>query len=229
MSFHAVELLRDGPPAVSPAGAGPKRSTVRRLARPVERDAGDAELLGQVTGYYEERPAPGAAGRAGAGAGSFSAAFPAPAGPPLPALAPPEPAPAPAPAVVSPVPAAVAEPVPAVASGEASWRFGERRWRVRGLAKASSFEALRVNVIASAGGLLQHLWWRDAGVRGGRAGRPLGQAIEVPGLRALNKDGDVGVGSVSCAPAGSCSAGGSYTGRRGRSQGFVVSQTGQGG
>jgi len=51
---HAVELLRAGPPAVSPAGAGTKRSTVRRLAWPVERDAGDAELLGQVTGYYHK-------------------------------------------------------------------------------------------------------------------------------------------------------------------------------
>jgi DNA primase len=47
---HAVELLRDGLPAV--AGAGPKRSTVRKLAPPVERDAADHELLGQVTGYY---------------------------------------------------------------------------------------------------------------------------------------------------------------------------------
>ncbi|MHB1594944.1 MAG: CHC2 zinc finger domain-containing protein [Streptosporangiaceae bacterium] len=51
---HAVEMLRDGLPAVSPAGAGPKRSTVRRLASPVERDAADHELLGQVTGYYHK-------------------------------------------------------------------------------------------------------------------------------------------------------------------------------
>jgi DNA primase len=49
---HAVELLRDGMPAVSPAGTGPKRSTVRRLASPVDRDAGDGELLGQVVDYY---------------------------------------------------------------------------------------------------------------------------------------------------------------------------------
>ncbi|HUZ37505.1 MAG TPA: hypothetical protein VMV17_14365, partial [Streptosporangiaceae bacterium] len=37
-----------------------------------------------------------------------------------------------------------------VSGGEASWRFGERRWRVRGLDKAASFEALRVNVMVSA-------------------------------------------------------------------------------
>ncbi|MHB1820923.1 MAG: CHC2 zinc finger domain-containing protein, partial [Streptosporangiaceae bacterium] len=49
---HAVELLRDGPAAVSAAGAGPKRSTVRKLAPPVERTAADHELLGQVIGYY---------------------------------------------------------------------------------------------------------------------------------------------------------------------------------
>ena len=48
---HAVELLRDGLPAPA-AGAGPKRSTVRRLARPVERTAADHELLGQVVDYY---------------------------------------------------------------------------------------------------------------------------------------------------------------------------------
>jgi DNA primase catalytic core len=50
---HAVELLRDGLPAAG-AGAGAKRSTVRRLAAPVERTAADAELLGQVTDYYHK-------------------------------------------------------------------------------------------------------------------------------------------------------------------------------
>ena len=49
-----------------------------------------------------------------------------------------------------------------------------------------------------------------------------GQAIEVPGLGALNKGGHVGVVSVSCGSAGSCAAGGSYTGRRGHEQGFVA-------
>ncbi len=53
-------------------------------------------------------------------------------------------------------------------------------------------------------------------------------AIEVPGLRALNKGGAAGVDSVSCAPAGSCAAGGDYADRRGHPQGFVVSPAGQG-
>ncbi len=48
---HAVELLRDGRPAVS-SGPGPKRSTVRKLASPVQPGAQDQELLDQVTGYY---------------------------------------------------------------------------------------------------------------------------------------------------------------------------------
>ena len=52
-----------------------------------------------------------------------------------------------------------------------------------------------------------------------------GTAIEVPGLRALNTGASAAVFSVSCAPAGSCAAGGGYADRRG-DQGFVVSQTG---
>ncbi len=48
---HAVELLRDGMPAIS-SGPAPKRSTARRLASPLDRGAADDELLGQVTGYY---------------------------------------------------------------------------------------------------------------------------------------------------------------------------------
>jgi hypothetical protein len=33
---------------------------------------------------------------------------------------------------------------------EATWCYGERRWRVRGLDKATSFDVLRVNVMCSA-------------------------------------------------------------------------------
>lgn len=49
---HAVELLRDGMPDISPAGRAPGRSRVRRLASPLERGAADHELLGQVVDYY---------------------------------------------------------------------------------------------------------------------------------------------------------------------------------
>jgi DNA primase len=48
---HAVELLREGMPGLS-SGPAPKRSTVRKLAFPVQLTAADHELLGQVTGYY---------------------------------------------------------------------------------------------------------------------------------------------------------------------------------
>jgi len=50
-----------------------------------------------------------------------------------------------------------------------------------------------------------------------------GMAIEVPGLAALNKGGDVLVWSVSCGSAGSCAVGGSYTDRRGQ-HGFVADE-----
>jgi len=53
-----------------------------------------------------------------------------------------------------------------------------------------------------------------------------GTATAVPGLAALNTGGGAAVNSVSCAPAGTCAAGGDYTDRHGHDQGFVVSQTG---
>ena len=49
-------------------------------------------------------------------------------------------------------------------------------------------------------------------------------AIEVPGLGMLNAGGLAGVRSVSCASAGSCAAGGSYTDGLGHSQAFVASE-----
>jgi len=53
-----------------------------------------------------------------------------------------------------------------------------------------------------------------------------GKAIEVPGTAALNKGGDAGIlfGSVSCAAAGSCAAGGTYKDGSGRTQVFVVAE-----
>jgi DNA primase len=48
---HAVELLRND----APLSAGiVKQATVRKLAAPVAADADDAELLGQVIGYYHD-------------------------------------------------------------------------------------------------------------------------------------------------------------------------------
>jgi hypothetical protein len=42
---------------------------------------------------------------------------------------------------------------------------------------------------------------------------------------ALNRGGNAGVSSVSCASAGNCSAGGFYKDSSGHQQAFVVSQT----
>jgi DNA primase len=47
---HAAELLRDGIPG-APSGPAPQRSTVRKLASPVDRTAAGHELLGQVVDY----------------------------------------------------------------------------------------------------------------------------------------------------------------------------------
>ena len=49
-------------------------------------------------------------------------------------------------------------------------------------------------------------------------------AIEVPGTAALNQRGVARVNSVSCASAGNCSAGGSYTDSSGNVQAFVASE-----
>jgi hypothetical protein len=49
-----------------------------------------------------------------------------------------------------------------------------------------------------------------------------GQAIEVPGLGALNQGDGAAVLAVSCAAAGNCAAGGYYTDSSGNEQGFVA-------
>ena len=51
------------------------------------------------------------------------------------------------------------------------------------------------------------------------------KAIEVPGTAAINRGGDAEITSVSCASAGSCSAGGYYEDSSGHIQAFVVSKT----
>ena len=50
-------------------------------------------------------------------------------------------------------------------------------------------------------------------------------AIEVPGTPALNQGGSAGIAAVSCASAGTCSAGGSYADGAGHGQAFVDSET----
>lgn len=56
------------------------------------------------------------------------------------------------PAAASPVPAAPGEVLAEVTSEEVLMRFGERRWRVRGLDKNLSYDLLRVNVLVARTG-----------------------------------------------------------------------------
>jgi cytochrome c551/c552 len=51
-----------------------------------------------------------------------------------------------------------------------------------------------------------------------------GKAEEIPGTAALNQGGDAVIGSLSCAPAGTCSAGGQYAPGSGV-EAFVVNKT----
>jgi DNA primase len=65
------------------------------------------------------------------------------------------------PSVVSPAPPTTQEDAPLVSEREVLLSFGERRWRVRGLGKASSFDLLRVNLMVSVpdgrGGIRFHV------------------------------------------------------------------------
>ena len=70
----------------------------------------------------------------------------------------------------------------------------------------------------------------DAGTPANAAvGRTWGTAAEVPGTAALNKSGQAGVGALSCAASGDCSAGGSYASGPGVGgptlQAYVVNET----
>jgi hypothetical protein len=77
----------------------------------------------------------------------------------------------------------------------------------------------------AAGGLYEDRNLHNQGFVVSETNGVWGRAIEVPGLAALNKGGNAGVGSVSCASPGTCAAGGSYadrSGRYNRLQGFVT-------
>jgi hypothetical protein len=56
------------------------------------------------------------------------------------------------------------------------------------------------------------------------AARRWGKALQVPGTATLNIGGSAGMGTVSCASAGNCSAGGSYKDGSGHLQAFVANQ-----
>ncbi len=105
--------------------------------------------------------------------------------------------------------------VPAGAARAAgSWG---RAIEVPGLAALNTGEGARVNSVScaspgncAAGGHYTDRHGQQGFVVSERNGR-WGQAIEVPGLGALNKAGGADVVSVSCASAGNCAAGGYYS------------------
>lgn len=87
------------------------------------------------------------------------------------------------PLLVSPAPGPVGDSAPVVSEREVLLSFGDRRWRVRGLDKASSFDVLRVNVMVSApdgrGGLAFHVDTLDLYSARARAAFVVAAAAEV--------------------------------------------------
>src|SRR6266851_200135 len=94
-----------------------------------------------------------------------------------------------------------------------------------GTAEVGSVSCARAGE-CSAGGFYLDGSGRRQGFVAGETNGVWGRAREVPGLAALNRGGTAEVGSVSCARAGQCSAGGFYRDGSGRVQGFVAGETG---
>ena len=77
----------------------------------------------------------------------------------------------------------------------------------------------------SAGGLYRDGSGHDQAFVAGERNGIWHAAKEVPGSAALNGGGDAQIVSVSCASAGTCSAGGLYTDGSGHDQAFVAGET----
>ncbi|HEV2376661.1 MAG TPA: hypothetical protein VGS19_31370 [Streptosporangiaceae bacterium] len=78
----------------------------------------------------------------------------------------------------------------------------------------------------SAGGLYGDTSGNEHAFVASEVGGTWQAAVEVPGTAGLNAGGDAQVNSVSCAPAGNCSAGGFYSDSSGHKQAFVASEVG---
>jgi hypothetical protein len=87
---------------------------------------------------------------------------------------------------------------------------------------------MRTAVIGLAAVLSASVWMggpASASPPGATTASRWGSAQEVPGTAALNTGGNAEINSVSCASAGNCTAGGSYTDGSGHRQVFVASRT----
>src|SRR6266851_650909 len=135
-----------------------------------------------------------------------------------------------APTTTTPMPSTTPVSTPAAAV-RAAGLWG-RAIEVPGLAALNQGRNAGVSSVScpSPGNCAAGGYYRDGGghqqgfVVSERNGR-WGQAIEVPGLAALNKGGNAEVSSVSCASPGSCAAGG-YYGNHGNNRYVVTSGRG---
>jgi hypothetical protein len=93
-----------------------------------------------------------------------------------------------------------------------------------GYAKIASLSCASVGNCAAGGLYLDHSGQGQAFVVSEMNGS-WGTAEEVPGSGALNAAGPAGVETVSCASAGNCAAGGSYSDNSSHGQAFVVMET----
>ena len=96
-----------------------------------------------------------------------------------------------------------------------TWRTAKE---VPGTAALNQAGSARVSSVscASAGNCAAGGWYEDGSRRGqafvaNEVNGSWGSAIEVPGTATFNTGGSAQVTSVSCAPAGNCSAGGQYS------------------
>jgi myo-inositol catabolism protein IolC len=92
-----------------------------------------------------------------------------------------------------------------------------------GSAQVSSLSCASAGNCAAAGFYVDGAHRGQVFVVSERNGR-WGQAVEIPGSGALNAGGIALVDSLSCASAGNCAAGGSYTDGTSLTQAFVVSE-----
>lgn len=120
-------------------------------------------------------------------------------------------------------------PQAAAMAVRAASTFG-RSLEVRGLGALGAPRSRLVQSVscASAGNCVVGGWYYDAfGQQGFLADERNGvwrRAFEVPGLGALNADGDVPDVSVSCGSADDCAAGGNYRDASGAFQAFLAGE-----
>ena len=107
--------------------------------------------------------------------------------------------------------------------GQAQQVPGTAALNTGGSAEISSVSCARA-VSCSAGGSYTDASGHLQAFVAGEVKGVWGPAEEVPGTAALNKGGEAGISSVSCARAGSCSAGGSYIDASNRRQAFVAGE-----